>query len=208
MKAEKRTHKTQIVSVSLTVAIIALFLMLSGAAYADSLLPTEGGGLGDIYSSEKACKVGDIVTVVFEENTLSTQLAKGSVKSTYNNGVNSGSGLLNFFNGLGMSGGQQTDVESKTTQGNTLTATMTARVEEVLPNGYLVILGTKQIEVNHENQKLTVKGIVRPRDITSGNTVPSTKVGNMEAKVNGLPISRSAAKPRGGVIRWVWGLLF
>jgi flagellar L-ring protein precursor FlgH len=176
--------------------------------FADSLLPSEGGGLGDIYSSEKACRVGDVITIVFNENTISTQTAKGSVKNTYSNGVNAGKGLLDFFLGVGMSGGQVTDVESKTTQGNTLSTTMTARVEEVLPNGNLVIVGMKQVEVNHENQKLSVKGIIRQRDIAYDNTVLSTKVGNMEAKVNGLPINRSAAKPRGGVIRWIWGLMF
>jgi len=188
------------------ITLILTFITASLAS-ADSLL-TESGGLSNMYGSQKACKEGDIVTIVFNEKTVATQTAKGKIKNDYVTGAGAGRGLLDFFAGGGMSGTEHTDVESSTRQGHTLNTTLTARVEKVLPDGNLYIVGTRSIEVNHETQKLTITGTVRPFDIGANNTVESTRIGNMLAKVNGLPVHRSTKQRRGGVIRWVWGLLF
>jgi len=189
--------------------ILTLLTALSiiPAAYADSLL-SETGGLSNMYGNRKACQEGDIVTILFREKTVAVQSAKGVVKHDYTTGVGAGRGLLDFFAGGGMNGSENINVESTTRQAHSLDTTLTARVEKVLPDGNLYIVGTRSIEVNHETQKLTVSGIVRPDDVTRSNTVESTRVGNMQAKVNGLPVDRSTHRRRGGVIRWVWGLLF
>ena len=191
------------------VLILTLLITLSiiTVSFADSLL-TETGGLSNMYGNRKACQEGDIVTILFKEKTVAVQSAKGTVKNNYTTGVGAGQGLLDFFGGGGMNGSENVDVESTTRQAHSLDTTLTARVEKVLPDGNLYIVGTRSIEVNHETQKLTVTGIVRPDDVSRSNTVESTRVGNMLAKVNGLPVQRSTKQRRGGVIRWVWGLLF
>ena len=58
-----------------------------------------------------------------------------------------------------------------TTRSGQLTATMTAVVREVLPNGNLVVQGTRELLVNHEQQFITLTGIVRPQDINRDNVV-------------------------------------
>ena len=191
----------------LFMSILIILLFASSPAFSDSLLP-ENGGLTNMYGTQKARGEGDVITILFNEKTVATQSAKGKIKNDYITGAGAGRGLLDFFAGGGMSGTEHTDVESSTRQGHTLNTTLTARVEKVLPNGDLYIVGTRSIEVNHETQKLTVTGTIRPNDISSSNTVQSTRVANMHAKVNGLPVERSTKRRRGGVIRWVWGLLF
>jgi flagellar L-ring protein precursor FlgH len=68
-------------------------------------------------------------------------------------------------------------------------------VIQVLPNGDLVIEGSKQVTVNHEHQLLTVRGTVRQYDITPTNVVLSTAVANMEVNFDGKGIVFDANKP-------------
>ena len=44
----------------------------------------------------------------------------------------------------------------------TLTAVMTARVAEVLPNGDLVLEGVREIDINGDRQIVVLTGVVRP----------------------------------------------
>ena len=55
----------------------------------------------------------------------------------------------------------------------------------MLPNGYLVIEGTKRVQVSSENQVVTVRGVIRPVDLDPTNTIPSNLIAQMEIQVNG-----------------------
>ena len=51
-----------------------------------------------------------------------------------------------------------------------------AVVTEVLSNGNMVISGTQEVRVNFELRELNVAGIVRPRDISTDNTISYDKI--------------------------------
>ena len=59
---------------------------------------------------------------------------------------------------------------------NTFSGSVTATVTDVLPNGYLVISGEKQIGFDKGTEYVRFSGIVNPDMITIGNEVVSTKV--------------------------------
>jgi len=55
----------------------------------------------------------------------------------------------------------------------TVKARITVRVIDVLPNGNLVVEGTRSVTVADEEQKMVLTGVVRPTDIQPDNTVLS-----------------------------------
>jgi len=51
-------------------------------------------------------------------------------------------------------------------------------VIDILPNGNLVVIGTRDRNIGGDVQTIEVSGIVRPSDITFDNTVKSEQVAN------------------------------
>jgi flagellar L-ring protein FlgH len=77
----------------------------------------------------------------------------------------------------------------------------------VLPNGYLVVDAVKDVQVDSEHQLISIRGVVRPADITTANTVSSDKVAEMEIHVNGKGVINDAIHRPNFLYRLVLGLL-
>lgn len=152
----------------------------------------------DLSTDLRARNVNDIVTVVVSEqaSAVSTGLTKTQRTSSANAGVTSAAGPLSvpgrFADLLTLNGNNQLNGQGTTSRTTTLTTTITARVVGVLPNGFLVIEGSKTVLVNSENQVVTVRGVVRPYDLSRANTVLSESVAEMELKINGRGVVNDA----------------
>ena len=133
----------------------------------------------------KAWKVGDIVTITVSEK------AQASKQSTVQTGKSKDfSGDLKF-NGLTYAGANlleaaETGYTGKfannykgtgtASRNDTMTTYMTATVVEVLPNGNLVIRGSRWTKVNEETQQIILEGMVRPNDINRNNQILSQNI--------------------------------
>ena len=82
-----------------------------------------------------------------------------------------------------------------TTRTSMLTATMTARVSEVLPNGDLVLEGVREIDLNGERQVVVLTGIVRAQDLRRSNQVLSTQVAQLRIQYYGKGLMKDNLKP-------------
>ena len=158
-------------------------------------------GAAYLVSDFKARMKGDIVTVIVRENTdaVSTATADSARNSQMSVAIPQLSGaearykeLPNLVNGQGSS---TYSGKGTTTRQSTLSATVTARVREVLPNGDLVIEGYRDVRIHNENQSMTLSGIVRPRDINPYNQVTSSAVAYMEIKLQGKGLVTDNLKP-------------
>jgi flagellar L-ring protein precursor FlgH len=84
---------------------------------------------------------------------------------------------------------------------------ISARVIELTPNGSMVVEGVKNIGVNSEKQTITVRGIIRPVDLTTANTISSNQVANLSLQVDGKGVVGDAIRRPHFLYRLLLGLL-
>jgi len=169
--------------------------------------------LNELGRDLRASQVDDVVTIVVTESvnavasgvSASERSSSASESITQLAGVKSPTGAL--ANLLGSSGDQKLNGTGTTSRAATLTATLTGRVVKVLPGGLLLIEGDKNIQVNSEQQSITVRGVVRTADISTANTVASTQVADMEIRVNGKGVVGDAIRRPNLLYRIIMGLL-
>jgi flagellar L-ring protein FlgH len=170
-------------------------------------VPAMAQNTGSIYSDAapnaflfrdvRGHNVNDIVTIMIVENSTATNTAntstqkKGDVAAAVPGflGIKTPSNPLTLNSALDFTG------QGTTTRTGQLNASLSARIIQVMPNGDLVIEGTKQVTINKEKQLLTVRGTVRQYDLSSTNVVLSTAIANMEVNFDGKGILSDANKP-------------
>ncbi len=76
-----------------------------------------------------------------------------------------------------------------------------------MPNGAMLVEATKDVEINSERQTIVVRGIVRPADVASDNTVLSNRLGQLEVRLNGKGVVGDAIKRPFFLYRLLLGLL-
>ena len=167
------------------------------------------------YADRKALRVGDIITVSIVENAKANNTADTDLSRTSSLHAS----LTHFFGKekflkLFKLGDDLIDTASdnaykgagSTAREGQLTATITAIVKEVLPNGNLVIQGTRAVAVNHEEQYITITGVVRPEDVNRDNVVLSLKVADANISIGGTGVV--ADKQRGGWGTWIFDFIW
>jgi flagellar L-ring protein precursor FlgH len=78
---------------------------------------------------------------------------------------------------------------------DTLVATLTARVVEVLPGGQMRIEGYKDVTINNERQYILLRGIIRPEDISPDNVVLSTDIADAQVAYSGYGVVSEKQRP-------------
>ena len=171
------------------------------------------GRLADNVRDVRAGQLYDLITVVVADSTsaVSTGVTNTARKSSVDASVTSLFGPKSATGALSnlakATNNTQLHGQGTTSRQSTLTTTLTAEVTDVLPNGNLVILGRKEIMVNSEKQTITLRGIVRPDDLSPTNSIPSDRVARVEILVNGKGVVNDATKRPFFLYRLLLGLL-
>jgi flagellar L-ring protein FlgH len=151
------------------------------------------------------------VLVVEHASAASKGTTKTQRQSSTNNSISGLAGITRktgpWANLAKLSGNTQLDGQGQTTRQTDLTTTLAARVTHVLPNGYLVVEGAKDIQVNSEHQSVTVRGMVRPADLSPGNVVRSDRLAQLEVRINGKGVVNDAVRRPFFLYRLLLGLL-
>jgi flagellar L-ring protein precursor FlgH len=167
----------------------------------------------NLATDDRARSIDDIVTIVVNEqaSAVSTGVTNTSRASSASAALTSAVGTLpaagRLANLLNVNSAQALNGQGTTSRVTTLTTTITARVTDVLPNGYLVIEGHRTLLVNSENQVVTLRGVIRPADLTNANTVLSGSVAQMELRINGKGVVNDAIHRPNFLYRLILGLL-
>ncbi len=154
-------------------------------------------GSVNLFSNYKAMKVGDIVTVIIAEDaTASSQTQMKSNKKNETTLAGKGVGALDFIPLFGLDGEYEKKFDGKgqTSVAGRMNARVTATVIEIRPSGNLVIEGSRTVQINNDTDVITVRGILRPQDIASDNTVLSTFLSEAQIGYTGSGPSKNTAK--------------
>jgi flagellar L-ring protein precursor FlgH len=83
---------------------------------------------------------------------------------------------------------------------------VTVVVVDILPNGNLVVTGTRDRDIAGDIQTIEVSGIVRPSDIAYDNTVKSQQVANFRIVTKNSGVSDPYTKPGwlGRIVNVIW----
>jgi flagellar L-ring protein precursor FlgH len=176
-----------------------------------------GSLFNDFFIDTKARKVGDIVTVEISESSRATNSAdtKTGRTSSLEAGIDTLFGTEDWyrekvlknipsnlpkpdpFGSPSVKGSMSSDFDGSgsTSRSGDLSAFITCRVTELLPNGNLYIVGSREVLVNHETQMIILSGVIRPRDINDNNIILSTFVSDAKIAYSGSGIINDRQRP-------------
>ena len=162
------------------------------------------------FKDQRAARIGDLVTI--KVNVTDRANLNNETKRTRSNAENVG--LPNAF-GLENSAAvvaagispdkliagtstSSSDGSGSVQRNETVTTNIAAIVNQVLPNGNLVVEGKQEIRINFEVRELIVAGVVRPEDIESDNTIDSSKIAQARIAYGGRGQITDVQQPRYG----------
>jgi len=155
----------------------------------------------------KARRLGDTLTILISEvASASKEATTGtSRKSSHSAGIPNLLGLETSTTGIknwmdlsrliSAANESKFDGNGSTSRKDNLSATITARVVDILANGNLVIEGRRNVRVNSEDQVIVLKGMVRQRDISPDNTVNSGMIADARIVYSGNGVISDRQNP-------------
>lgn len=176
----------------------AASLILSAVALLGAAAPAAGGSIWSrslgrihpLHTDDTARRTGEMLTILIQEhsvieNETSRNMSKKSTRKANVNtnvdlvgGIDKGTGELFSLKDMDvdMSASTAFDGNADFDSDRQVKDQITVTVADVLPNGNLVVVGTREREVEGDKQTMQVSGVVRPSDITFANTVRSEQV--------------------------------
>lgn len=171
---------------------IFLFVIISsGNISAKSLWLKKTNNERGMFSDKVAANIGDILTVIIsEKTTLSNKLntttkKKGTIVNAVMQflfpstvsafGTHGGS-----LPGTNLSGANDYSGDGSIKNESTLDARASVEVIDVKPNGNLIIEGVRLVSFSDEREFSVLRGVVRPYDISTDNTIDSNRIADAE----------------------------
>ncbi len=171
------------------------------------------GRLSDVSRDLRAANLNDFLTVVISDHSSASSSGGTSTKRKRQASANISAlaGVTRaagpWANLAGAAGNAELDGQGLTNRTSDLSTTLTARVIAVLPNGNLIVEGSKLVQINSEKQKVTLRGIARWNDITPANQVSSDRLADLEVLIDGRGVVNDAVKRPNFLYRMLLGML-
>jgi flagellar L-ring protein precursor FlgH len=165
--------------------------------------PTQATWMTGLALDTRARQVNDLVTIRILESVAAANTADSTLTKSVgaNAAVSPLFGLEAKVPGVDLSNMVGLDTTSDfsgtgaTSRSSELSASITARVVEVLPNGDLYVEGVREVQVNGDRQVIVITGVVRPFDVRPGNVVFSPSVGQMQIRYFGRGFMKDSLSP-------------
>ncbi len=152
--------------------------------------------------------VGDIVTVLVDDYTISTAVKENLATDTRTRDLSADVSLPQALSkGAGLTAKNSADQQERGTarRENRFQNEMSVRVIAVGPNGLLQVKGTKSINVDKAAQDIVFTGWIRPQDISAANMVESNRVADAQLFYSS---PGALGKPKQGLLSKALGIIW
>jgi flagellar L-ring protein precursor FlgH len=183
-------------------ALALAFLFVCPMVVADSLFETQN--YRPLAVDRRAKSVGDVLTVVINENATASANSAAATDTNVDVSVAASDGVNEVGGKLGA--GSKFDGGGSIRRGGAFQARVAVVVASVFPNGDLWVKGEQLIEFNEERQHIAIEGRVRREDVSAGNTVLSERLAESKISYKGEGVLSKSESP--GVITRFFNWLF
>lgn len=198
----------------MTARLMVLMLLVAAspltaqvAAVPDSSRPTSpppGGRRLGWTSDRRPLRVGDLLTVLVDEQTSASERVSTRAKTDRKQeGTLNAAPAPDDLKSVGIGYNASSDQTGTRDRAGDLAATLTVRVVSIEPSGVLRVDGGKLVTVDGRKQEVRLAGLVRPEDVTAGNAVLSSRIADASIIYNGKAIN-----PKSGIFGKILGLLW
>ena len=173
---------------------------------------SDNGRMASLTTDYKARMAGDLITILVVHDLTSSNTGDVGTDRSFkaSSGVDSLPGRLKTTgveNLLGLHSAETLAGKGQATSRSKLRTTLAGRVVAVLPSGNLVIEAERSIVMNNERQNIVLRGVVRPGDVSSDNTVVSNTLGNLELEIKGKGVVSDGTRPPHSILRFILRIL-
>ena len=154
----------------------------------------------NLYGANRASQPGDVIFIRVVESLNAVESVSTELERTtaFTSAISSFFGVpKSTLANLGTAGeGEFTsEAGSRIRQRGLLVTRLAGRVLKVYPNGTMLIEAKKYIVVGGMKREFVLRGVIRPEDIDSTNTVSSDRIANMEIFLDGKGYMAEGGKP-------------
>lgn len=195
------------------IAAVLIMAILTAPAAAGSIWSKRGQNAKALYADDKANQIGDVVTIVINEDHKVDNKVKRDLERSAEQSISFDSEDLKVgsFHPLpdvtvAAESDKSLNAKSDYKDERTIEDQITAVIEDIHPNGNLVVIGTRTREINGDKQTIQVSGIIRPSDISYGNVVRSSQVANFQLVAISEGATYDYTKPGwlGKILNVIW----
>ncbi len=169
-------------------------------------------GSRQFFKDQRATQVGDILTVIIQINDRG-QLQNQTTRTRTNTETDNLNNLLgftgaigHFLPGHGTGVPKLADINSNVNNTGTgqinrqeqINLRLAALIDQVLPNGNMVLHGRQEVRINYEVRELQLAGVIRPEDISNQNTISYDQIAEARISYGGRGQLTDVQQPRYG----------
>jgi flagellar L-ring protein precursor FlgH len=172
----------------------------------------DNGRMASLTTDYKGRSAGDLITILVVHDLTSSNTGDVSTDRSFkaSSGIDNLPGRLKttgVANLFGLHSAETLAGKGQATSTSKLRTSLAGRVVAVLPSGNLVIEAERSIVMNNERQNIVLRGVVRPGDISSDNTVVSNTLGNLQLEIKGKGVISDGTRAPHSILRLILRIL-
>lgn len=162
---------------------------------------------GSWVADRRQFAVGDIITVLIDDYTISTAVKENLAQDTRNRNLGLGARLPSTSQNVNIDSRNNADQTQRgqARRENRFQNEMSVRVVAVGANGLLQVKGTKKIDVDRQLQDIVFTGWLRAHDVSVTNVIESSRVADVQL---GYASPGTLGKPKQGIVSKVLGVVW